>query len=185
MASLCWCFLSNALFLAACSRQVCSVNMLSNNFVLARTTKLTEHLSVIVVSDRFCRRYSFHCHRVSHVANFEHLSFLLTTDLPKHKLCSSHHSVAAILFWNLPQCAVLQQRHALGEHQFIKLFHKCQNRFLNAGVLHKRSVKKSAHKKVHNHEPFVKNDTANKRVPKNWFTNLLATTDVLGQKVPE
>jgi len=41
-------------------------------------------------------------------------------------------------------------------------------------------------------EPFVENETMNKRVPKNWFPNPLATTDVSGhnlgtffEKVPD
>jgi len=51
---------------------------------------------------------------------------------------------------------------------------------MNFGLLHKRTIKKSAHKKDHNYEPFVKNETINKRVPKNRFINLLVTADVLG-----
>jgi len=38
---------------------------------------------------------------------------------------------------------------------------------------------KSVHKKDHNWEPFVENETINKRVPKTRFLNLLVKTDVL------
>jgi len=44
-------------------------------------------------------------------------------------------------------------------------------------------MQKSAHKKDYNYEPFVENETINKRVHKNWFLNLLVTTDVLGHNL--
>jgi len=49
--------------------------------------------------------------------------------------------------------------------------------------MYKRTIKKSAHKKDHNYELFVKNETINKRVPENRFLNLLVTTDVLGHNL--
>ena len=42
---------------------------------------------------------------------------------------------------------------------------------------------KSAHKKDHNWEPFVENETMNKRVHENRFPNLLVTTDVSGHNL--
>ena len=50
-----------------------------------------------------------------------------------------------------------------------------------AKSVHKQKrCKKRAHKKDCNHEPFVENETTNKRVHKKRFTNPLLTTDVLG-----
>jgi len=67
-----------------------------------------------------------------------------------------------------------------------------RNRFLNLVSCAKRQQDKSAHDEDHNWEPFVENETTNKRVPKHRFPNLLATTDVLGhnlgpffEKVPD
>jgi len=60
------------------------------------------------------------------------------------------------------------------------MWNRFTNRFINFRLLHKRTVKKSAHEKDHNYEPFGRNRSINKKVHINRFTNLLATTDVLG-----
>ena len=83
--------------------------------------------------------------------------------------------------WNLPQQQSNTARKRQGEpseigSQISKLVHKFWS-------LVKKDKKESAHEKDRNCEPFEKNETTSERVHKNWFTNSLASTDVLGQNV--